>query len=70
MNVMQVSRTIPKNGGTKMILFALFISLLQLTVGCKKEGGEITSVVSNDTIPRIPGWNLIWNDEFNGTSVD
>ena len=53
-----------------MILLVLFIALLQLTGGCKKDGDGITSIVPSDSIPRLPGWNLVWNDEFNGTSVD
>lgn len=26
--------------------------------------------VPQDSVPAVPGWTLVWNDEFNGTSVD
>ncbi|NUN69243.1 MAG: glycoside hydrolase family 16 protein [Bacteroidetes bacterium] len=42
--------------------------------GCtKEESGTITDpprVVVTDTTHAIPGWQLVWNDEFNGLAVD
>lgn len=39
---------------------------------CKKEDNSITQppVAINDSIPQLPGWKLIWNDEFNGTKLN
>ena len=39
-----------------------------LIVGCT----QLTSLVPNPTtpIPTLPGWNLVWHDEFDGESID
>ncbi len=41
--------------------------------GCKKDGPDSTGVNTPspaDTIPTIPGWTLVWHDEFNGPDID
>ncbi|RPI01081.1 MAG: glycoside hydrolase family 16 protein, partial [Ignavibacteriae bacterium] len=52
----------------------IIITIYSLMVcgGCKK---GTTSPSENgstpqDSIPQLPGWKLVWNDEFNGTAVD
>ncbi len=47
--------------------------LLLLFNGCKKEGTTeaiTTPEQKTDTTYAIPGWYLVWNDEFNGLAVD
>lgn len=51
---------------------AILILLLSAGNGCKD---DTTSTISDpppvqDTSHALPGWNLVWNDEFNGTVVD
>jgi beta-glucanase (GH16 family) len=45
-----------------------------LTVVARDSGGNsVTSAVVNITVsnpPPLPGWQLVWSDEFSGTSVD
>lgn len=40
--------------------------------GCKKNGVDSTGNTPSptDTIPTIPGWTLVWHDEFNGPDID
>lgn len=54
----------------KFLSKILFIYLAIISISfasCSKE--EITTS-PNDTIPEIPGYTLVWNDEFNGTAID
>ncbi|MCX6121251.1 MAG: glycoside hydrolase family 16 protein [Ignavibacteriales bacterium] len=53
---------------TIILLGGLFI--LIIVTGCKKNDNGINSVPPSDTIPQLPGWKLVWNDEFNGSSLD
>jgi beta-glucanase (GH16 family) len=46
------------------------VLLLNCTGGCKSNSEGIASVVPTDSIPQLPGWKLVWNDEFDGTSID
>ena len=48
------------------------ICLFAFIAGCKKGDNNITepTTVINDSIPQLPGWKIMWNDEFNGTIVD
>ncbi len=48
------------------------ICLLVCIACCKKEDNGITQPPPNitDSIPPLPGWKLIWNDEFNGAEID
>jgi beta-glucanase (GH16 family) len=38
--------------------------------GCKSNDGGVASAAVTDSIPQLPGWKLVWNDEFNQPSVD
>jgi beta-glucanase (GH16 family) len=51
---------------------AIVIFLLSSGTGCtKEEHANITdSTTAHDSIQSIPGWTLVWNDEFNGDSVN
>ena len=42
--------------------------LLFFVTACKDSNGIQPS--DENTIPDIPGWKLIWHDEFNGTHID
>lgn len=38
---------------------------------CKKDDqGVAAPSAPADTIPALPGWQLVWHDEFNGPSID
>jgi beta-glucanase (GH16 family) len=51
-----------------IILFMLFIIF---NTNCKSNGAEpIDDGGGNDTIPEVPGWTIVWNDEFNGPDID
>jgi len=40
-------------------------------VNCSSDkNNNITDPDKNDTIPSIPGWQLVWNDEFSGADID
>jgi beta-glucanase (GH16 family) len=43
---------------------------LDAATGCKKQSEGINSVNPTDSIPQLAGWKLVWNDEFNGRTVD
>lgn len=58
----------------RMIISLLLATLLSsIIIGCKEEekkpGITEPSVVA-DTIPPIPGWELVWNDEFTDSTID
>ena len=47
-----------------------FLFILFVFAGCKKSATTETEQISPaDSIPAIPGWTLVWNDEFNGSAV-
>lgn len=55
---------------SSIFFFCIFSTFL---TSCKKE--ETAAIVQpvvqpKDSIPSIPGWTLVWNDEFSGTSID
>lgn len=57
---------------TIMLMTQLFIMLFAVN-SCKQE--ETTQVIvpdepKTDTTHAIPGWTLVWNDEFTGMAVD
>jgi len=57
-----------KNMSTTIVQ-VLFILLA--SAGCKKSAPtEAAQTSQADSIPAIPGWTLVWNDEFNGAAVD
>lgn len=48
--------------------FFLFFVIVSISfAGCTKDD-QVTS--PNDTIPEIPGYTLVWNDEFNKEYID
>lgn len=48
----------------------IYVLLFVSVSGCSKDE-SITPIDSTaDGIPEIPGYNLVWNDEFNGTELD
>ncbi len=50
----------------KLILF--FITLIPISfASCSKDEGTTSA---NDTIPEIPGYTLVWNDEFDGQYIN
>jgi beta-glucanase (GH16 family) len=50
------------------------LTLLTFTlISCQKDepAAIVQPVVQKeDSIPPVPGWTLVWNDEFNGSAVD
>lgn len=53
--------------------FVLYIVFLSQIVACKSEDKAVDPPVPADTsesIPDVPGWKLVWNDEFKGTAID
>lgn len=58
----------------RLISFITLALLASLPVsGCKKESADSTitpTPAPTDTIPPVPGWTLVWNDEFNGPNID
>ena len=54
-------------GKRMSVTFLLLLSLLS----CKKgDGGVDNTPAVTDTIPALPGWTLVWHDEFDGSAVD
>lgn len=58
-----------------IMLIVLSLFTMMSTVACKKEeGGTIVTptppAVVQDTTAALPGWQLVWRDEFNGLAVD
>jgi beta-glucanase (GH16 family) len=53
-----------------LLSLAVMIAMININTGCKKGGEEIAAAAPTDSIPALPGWKLVWNDEFSGTSVD
>jgi beta-glucanase (GH16 family) len=55
-------------------IIALVLTVLSsFTFGCKEESPAENinpTVIVDDSLHSIPGWKLVWNDEFNGTAVD
>ena len=54
----------------KFINKAIFVSLTIVSAalgGCSKDDSTTTP---SDTIPEIPGYTLVWNDEFDGNYID
>lgn len=51
------------------IVQLLFI--LSASAGCNKNAStEVVQPSQVDSIPALPGWTLVWNDEFSGAMVD
>jgi beta-glucanase (GH16 family) len=55
----------------KIIFLISSFFILSENISCKKDDSNpVANKNPNDTIPSPPGWTLVWNDEFNGTSID
>jgi beta-glucanase (GH16 family) len=51
-------------------MFTLFVLIVSLT-GCTKTEGSVDVVpVPTDSVGTLPGWTLVWHDEFEGSAVD
>ena len=54
----------------KKMISQLFILLsLLFTINCSNSDSNLTGINPNDSL-SIPGYNLVWHDEFNGSSID
>ncbi len=53
-------------GKIKMVSFIIFS--LTIFLACNSE--KVNTPVSPDPTDSIPGWELVWQDEFNGTQID
>src|SRR3990172_8079735 len=53
-----------------MITIVQFLLILAAFIGCKKSGSTDIAPPQDDSIPALPGWTLVWDDEFSGASVD
>lgn len=54
----------------KKMTSEIFILLsLLFTINCSNSDSELTGINPNDSL-SIPGYNLVWHDEFNGSSID
>jgi beta-glucanase (GH16 family) len=58
------------NNVKTLLLLAATIMMINTSAGCKKAGEEIAAAAPIDSLPQLPGWNLVWNDEFSETSID
>jgi beta-glucanase (GH16 family) len=52
----------------KLYVFISYITLLPLLFVCSENG--TSSDNTKPGIPNLAGWDLVWNDEFDGTSID
>lgn len=48
----------------------IFLPLFFSGTGCNDGSHAVNTETRQDSIPSIPGWTLVWNDEFNGDAVD
>ena len=59
---------------TRASIALILVGILALpVVSCKKSSADNTITGppgSTDSIPPVPGWTLVWNDEFGGTGID
>ena len=60
-----------KNIFKNLIIIFLLIFLFFQSESCKKNNEEVIIPPDlTDTIPKIPGWSLVWNDEFSDKNID
>lgn len=46
----------------------MFLAIISISfASCSKDD---STTAPKDTIPEIPGYTLVWNDEFSGTAID
>jgi beta-glucanase (GH16 family) len=59
---------------TRASFALILVGILALpVVSCKKSSADNTITGppgSTDSIPPVPGWTLVWNDEFGGPGID
>jgi beta-glucanase (GH16 family) len=48
--------------------FLILFLISTLSIYCSDNGTDPNNGGQNE-IPDLPGWNLVWNDEFNGTQL-
>ncbi|RQV99547.1 MAG: glycoside hydrolase family 16 protein [Calditrichaeota bacterium] len=53
---------------SKLITWLLCLLLISAFLFCSKKVS--TQPEEEDSIPDLEGWTLVWNDEFNGNSID
>jgi beta-glucanase (GH16 family) len=70
MNTAGKRKTEHKEERITMLMIFSALLLIQFTTGCSKNDAAPTSVIPSDSVAQLPGWTLVWNDEFNGTSID
>ena len=51
---------------SKILLMQFFVVSISFA-SCSKDDSSTTPT---DTIPEIPGYTLVWNDEFDGNYID
>jgi beta-glucanase (GH16 family) len=59
----------------KMTTIFLCFWIFVFSNGCKNEDSpsstsEKENITDQDSVPQLPGWKLVWNDEFNDSRVD
>lgn len=55
------------------LAYTVFLVLITNIIACNKDeqpSPTAAPVTVVDSIPAVPGWTLVWNDEFSGTAVD
>jgi beta-glucanase (GH16 family) len=52
----------------KVIRITIFFCIIFVLNVCSSDKNNVTD--PNDTVPSIPGWKLVWNDEFDGSTID
>jgi len=53
---------------SKTYVFFILLIFLPILFACDKNGTD--SANEKPSIPNLPGWDLVWNDEFDGTIIN
>lgn len=53
-----------------LVVFMVMTLTMIAAQGCKKENTAPPDTNAQPDIPDRPGWELVWNDEFNGATLD
>jgi len=58
--------------GFSYLLMISMVGIFFINSNCKSKSTnpDDDPVVPTDTIPALPGWKLVWNDEFSGDQID
>ena len=51
----------------KLVLAGILSSFL---LSCSKHGDAVTQPEDSTAIPQLPGWQLVWHDEFDSSAID